>query len=159
MYLSEVVEDIERALRESDVHGVCWADGDGHARFWKNDKFISMNWTLVLDRVVFHLKEKRQSSSVNPDLILMLFYITGRLKIPPSQMRCGSAGDSQLPTVSIYNVSSKPISFDVWLILYCFNVIVIQTNWWGSFTSCTGQLWPSKEHPRHRRLEHNELHI
>lgn len=105
VYLSEVVEDVERALRESDVHGVCGADGDGHARFWKNDKFISMNWTLVLDRVVFHLKEKRQSSSVNPGLILMLLYITGWLKIPPSQKRCGSAGDSQLPTVSIYIMS------------------------------------------------------
>lgn len=58
MYLSEVVEDVKRALRDSNVHGVCGADGDGHARFWKNDKFISMNWTLVLDRVVFHLKEK-----------------------------------------------------------------------------------------------------
>lgn len=109
------MEDVERALRDSDVHGVCGADGDGHARFWKNDKFISMNWTLVVDRVVFHLKEKRQSSSVNPDLILMLFYITGWLKIPPSQKRCGSAGDQsqkfKMETTEMCKVN-KPGWFD-----------------------------------------------
>lgn len=57
LYLSEVVQDVEAALRDGDVHGVFGADVDGCARFWKNDKIIPVDGTLVLDRVVLHLKE------------------------------------------------------------------------------------------------------
>lgn len=60
LYLGEVVEDVEAALGDGDVHSVFGADADGRARFRKNDKVVSMNGTLVLDWVVFHLKEKRK---------------------------------------------------------------------------------------------------
>lgn len=59
LYLGKVVEDTEAALGDSDVHSIFGADADGGARFRHNDKVISMNRTFILDRVVFHLKEKR----------------------------------------------------------------------------------------------------
>ena len=57
LYLSKVVQDVQAALRDGDVHGVFGADVDGCARFWKNDKVIPVDGTLVLDRAVLHLKE------------------------------------------------------------------------------------------------------
>lgn len=72
LYLGEVVEDVEAALGDGDVHSVFGADADGRARFRKNDKVVSMNGTLVLDWVVFHLKEKRKKKD-NKECSLSIF--------------------------------------------------------------------------------------
>lgn len=50
------MKDTESALREGDVHDVRGADADGSARFRQNDEIISVNRTLVLDRVSLYLK-------------------------------------------------------------------------------------------------------
>lgn len=58
-YLCEVVEDVQAALGDGDVHGVFGADADNCLRFWQDDKVVSVNGTPVLDWVGLHLKEKR----------------------------------------------------------------------------------------------------
>lgn len=64
-YLGEVVEDVEAALGDGDVHGVFGADVDGSARFRKKNKVISVNRTPVLNGVVFHLDKQQQQQSAD----------------------------------------------------------------------------------------------
>lgn len=52
------MKDTKSTLRDGDVHYVFGADADGRARFRQDDKLISVNRTLVLDRVGLHLKGK-----------------------------------------------------------------------------------------------------
>lgn len=52
------MKDSESSLRDGDVDDVFGADADGGARFRDNEELISVNRTLVLDRVGPHLKEK-----------------------------------------------------------------------------------------------------
>lgn len=74
LYLSEVVEDVEAALGDGDVHGVLGADADGCLRFRENDKVVSVNWTLVLDRVALHLQEQTQEHHLNTVLIIICHF-------------------------------------------------------------------------------------
>lgn len=63
-YLAEVVEDIEAALRHSDVHGVLGADADSCAWFRQNYEVVSMDWTLVMDGTGLYLHG--QMTTVRP---------------------------------------------------------------------------------------------
>lgn len=78
------MKDIQAALGDSDVHSIFGTDADGHSRFRKNDKVVSMNRTLVLDRVILHLKIKDNHHLLmhNPGLILILPCITQLNKDP-----------------------------------------------------------------------------
>jgi len=66
-YHGQVVEDVEGALGDSDVHGVFGADVDGCARLGEDDKVISRHGALVLHRVVLHLpcRTKDQNYCLN----------------------------------------------------------------------------------------------
>lgn len=58
------MKDSESRLRDGDAEDVFGADADGGARFRQNDKLISVNGTLVLDRVRPHLKDKSSLAEV-----------------------------------------------------------------------------------------------
>lgn len=60
MYLGEVLENVEAALRDGDIHGVFGADVNDSARFRKEYEVISMNGAFVMDWIVFHLQEQKQ---------------------------------------------------------------------------------------------------
>lgn len=67
LYLGQVVEDSEAALGDGDVHSVFGADVDGSARFGQNDEAVSVDRTLVMDRVVLYLQgEEQQQCWLSP---------------------------------------------------------------------------------------------